>query len=137
MSITSTIATMRKAEIIAQLPKMNMNDLHASRSQLKELLYSKGHNPDRNKSELSDIVLTITREIHKRADAQDKVDGNDPDSQNKAALKASKELREVDNNRIAKNKLLRARSDFDESSDKIGFIEEHGNPYSKEASDFL
>ena len=137
MSISTTIATMRKQEILAELPKMGLNDLHASRAELKQILYSKGHNPDRNKQELAEITMTITREIHKRAEAQDKVDGNDPDSQNAAVLKGAKELREVDNNRIAKNKLIRARDDFDQSTDKIAFIEEHGNPWEKSASDFL
>ena len=130
---------MRKQEILKELPAMNMNDLHASRSQLKEILYSSQHNPDRNKQELAEITMCITREIHKRADAQDKVDGNDPDSQAKAVLDKAQQAREVDNNRIAKNKLLRARSDFDASNDKLAYLEANNgkNPYQQTEEDFL
>ena len=137
MSISSTIATMRKAEVLADLPNMNMNDLHASRAELKSILYSSQHNPDRNKQELAEITMCITREIHKRAEAQQVKDGNDPKSQNEAILKGAKEKREVDNNRIALTKLQRARTDFDESPNKLEYIEQYGNPWEKSASDFL
>ena len=137
MSLHTTIRNLRKAEIMVDLPKMNIRELMDHRTELRDILRTNPSHSQLNKNDITDITMSISRELTRRAEEQDKKDGNDPDSQAKAVLKASKELREVDNNRIAERKLLRARSDFDESSDKIGFIEEHGNPYSKEASDFL
>ena len=137
MSITSTIRTMRKNEILADLGKMTVTDLMARRTELRSILRTNPTESQLSKQELSDITMSITRELTARAEHQDKVDGNDPASQNEAILKGAQEKREVDNNRIAANKLRRARSDFDESTDKLGFIEEHGNPWEKSASDFL
>ena len=137
MSLHTTLRTMRKNEIMADLGKMTVTDLMARRTELRSILRTNPSESQLSKQDLSDITMSISRELTSRAEAQDIKDGNDPKAKAQAILKGAKELREVDNNRIAAQKLQRARTDFDESSDKIGFSEEHGNPYSKEASDFL
>ena len=133
MSITSTIQTMRRNEILSELPNMDMNTLHAHRKQLKDALYSRQNNPDVNKQNIADITLIITREIHKRAEAQQVKDGDDPKSQNEAVLNKARQARGENINRIAKRKLAEARFDFDAlpANDKLNYLDSHNgkNPY--------
>ena len=137
MSISTTIRTMRKNEILADLGKMTVTDLMARRTELRSILRTNPTESQLSKQELSDITMCISRELTARAEAKDIEDGIDPASKNAAILKGAQEKREVDNNRIAERKLSEARFDFDATPNKLEYIEQYGNPYDKSASDFL
>ena len=137
MSITSTIRTMRKQEILADLPKMSVTDLMSRRTELRSILRANPTESQLSKQEISDITMSISRELTTRAEAKQTKDGINPKQQSEALIEQSKQARKHDINRIAKQKLDRARTDFDANPNKFEYIERHGkNPYEQTIADF-
>ena len=141
MSISTTIRTMRKNEILADLPKMSINDLIGRRTELKSILYSRAPTQSElDKQSISDITIEITRELNKRAEAEDKANGNDSASQNQAILEGAQAKRKHDTNQRAERKLAIERESFDAMTghQQFQYMEDHSgkNPHSMTISDF-
>lgn len=138
MSIASTIKKMRDNEIMADLPKMSVNDLMAKRAELKQVLYNRQSNPDANKQEMANISIAITRELTARAEAQQIKDGDDPTAKQAKALQIAKEQRQEQSLLNAKRKKAIAIDQFDSlpADQKLTFLEDYKNPHEKSLADY-
>ena len=133
MSITSTIKKMRDNEIMADLPKMSVNDLMAKRAELKQVLYNRQNNPDHNKQEIANISIAITRELTARAEAQNLKDGHDPKAETSKLIQSAQDQRKNSINASAQRKLDNARQTFDamNGAQQFQWLEDNGrvNPH--------
>ena len=131
---------MRKQEIMADLPKMNVRELMDSRTELRNILRSNPSQSQLNKNEISDITMSISRELTSRAEAKQVKDGIDPKAEQSKLIERSRAQRKDSINATATRKLANARETFDgmNGAQQFQWMEDNGkkNPHSMSLKDF-
>ena len=131
---------MRKQEIMADLPKMNVRELMNSRTELRNILRSNPSQSQLNKNEISDITMSISRELTSRAEAKQLKDGDDPKAEQSKLIEGAQAQRKVSINAVATRKLANARETFDNmnGADQFQWMENNGrkNPHQMTIKEF-
>lgn len=140
MSISSTIRTMRKNEILSDISKMSVSDLMARRTELRDVLRTNPSESQLSKQEITDITMSISRELTNRAQAEDEKNGDTSAQQSESAIKSAQASRKLAIEAQAQRKLDIIRQQFDAMSptEQFSYVEDNGkSPHAQEAYDFV